>query len=173
MKKIITPSKICIVCKKSYTRKPRYKVQQFLKSLYCSNYCRHKGSYEVTSGEKSHFWKGGKPKCLDCGIQLVSYKNKRCRRCWDKFNIGKNNANFNNLKKNVGYKGIHLWIKDRLGSPIKCFHCGFESTNGRKIHWANKSHKYIRDFSDWFPLCVSCHRKYDHPEWNVKEKQVL
>jgi 5-methylcytosine-specific restriction endonuclease McrA len=33
------------------------------------------------SGEKNPSWKGGKPKCLDCGIRLSAYKTKRCRSC--------------------------------------------------------------------------------------------
>lgn len=36
---------------------------------------------------------------------------------------------------NIGYRGIH--------------------------HWANKSHKYKRELTDWISLCVKCHKKYD------------
>jgi DNA-directed RNA polymerase subunit RPC12/RpoP len=34
-------------------------------------------------GINSHSWKGGKPKCVDCGVQLSSYNKKhiRCRSC--------------------------------------------------------------------------------------------
>lgn len=30
------------------------------------------------SGENSKSWKGGKPKCLDCNIELSNYRAKRC-----------------------------------------------------------------------------------------------
>ncbi len=32
-------------------------------------------------GEDSPLWKGGKPKCLDCGKELCNYGIKRCRPC--------------------------------------------------------------------------------------------
>jgi len=34
---------------------------------------------EIT-GEKHKNWKGGKPKCIDCGIKIF-YTSKRCRKC--------------------------------------------------------------------------------------------
>ncbi len=37
-----------------------------------------------TSGENSHNWKGGKPKCIDCGKELGDYKSKRCPSCQGK-----------------------------------------------------------------------------------------
>lgn len=30
-------------------------------------------------GENSYLWKGGMPKCVDCGTQLASYKSKYCK----------------------------------------------------------------------------------------------
>ena len=43
----------------------------------------HKRNIKIHSatGEKSKMWKGGIPKCLDCGIKLGSYKAKRCIYC--------------------------------------------------------------------------------------------
>lgn len=65
---------------------------------------------------------------------------------------------------NPSYSAIHTWIKRTLGSPTQCEHCGNEFVSNRKIHWANKSGKYLRDISDWFRLCVKCHFIYDkHP----------
>ncbi len=29
------------------------------------------------------------------------------------------------------------------------------------IQWANKSHTYKRELTDWFALCGTCHKKYD------------
>src|SRR3990167_7914075 len=43
-----------------------------------------KKSPELT-GKKPYNWKGGKPKCLKCGIQLAWYSSKRwCRNCYHK-----------------------------------------------------------------------------------------
>ena len=33
------------------------------------------------SGENHPHWKGGKPKCVDCGKSLSNYSNKRCSKC--------------------------------------------------------------------------------------------
>ena len=62
--------------------------------------------------------------------------------------------------KNVGYRALHHWIRNHLGNPRKCEHCG--TIKAKKFEWANKSHKYQRDLSDWLRLCTSCHKKYDY-----------
>lgn len=33
------------------------------------------------SGDKHGNWQGGKPKCIDCGKQLVNYDSTRCHSC--------------------------------------------------------------------------------------------
>ncbi|MCR4307119.1 MAG: NUMOD3 domain-containing DNA-binding protein [Candidatus Berkelbacteria bacterium] len=66
---------------------------------------------------------------------------------------------------NVGYYGLHKWVRRWKGVPQMCEFCGVEGRkNGRNwsIHWANKSGKYIRDLFDWIALCVRCHSQYDH-----------
>ncbi len=40
-----------------------------------------RGIYKHTKGSKNHNWKGGKPKCVDCGKALGSYASKRCQKC--------------------------------------------------------------------------------------------
>lgn len=59
----------------------------------------------------------------------------------------------------VSYFGLHAWVKRRLGAPAKCDQCG--STKITRYEWANKSHEYKRDLTDWLRLCRSCHNKYD------------
>ena len=61
----------------------------------------------------------------------------------------------------VSYSGSHHWVKKWRGSPTKCEHCGRDGLTSRKIQWANKSHKYLRDLNDWIRLCVPCHWVYD------------
>jgi hypothetical protein len=58
----------------------------------------------------------------------------------------------------VGYSSLHKWVRKHNGSPSVCEHCG--KTEGR-IEWANKSHEYKRDLSDWIALCKKCHVYYD------------
>ena len=43
---------------------------------------------KLRTGTKAANWKGGKPKCLDCGKQLSNYGIKRCVAC---AKLGKNN----------------------------------------------------------------------------------
>lgn len=61
----------------------------------------------------------------------------------------------------VGYDHLHDWVIANLGRPTVCEWCG--STEGR-IEWANKSHQYLRDLTDWLPLCRFCHREHDSGE---------
>ncbi len=61
----------------------------------------------------------------------------------------------------VGYGGLHVWVRKQLGKPDTCVNCNKSGLSGRKIHWANKSHQYKRDLTDWLRLCVSCHKAYD------------
>jgi 5-methylcytosine-specific restriction endonuclease McrA len=32
-------------------------------------------------GHRNGMWKGGRPKCIDCGVELASYVAKRCPKC--------------------------------------------------------------------------------------------
>lgn len=72
---------------------------------------------------------------------------------------GENNSNWKG--DNVGYRGLHSWIRSKLGSPLVCEICGV-SAHERKLSWANKNHSYKRNLKDWQGLCRSCHRKYDY-----------
>jgi len=47
-----------------------------------------KNNHADCSGEMGSNWKGGKPKCIDCGKTLIHYGAKRCRNCSQ---IGNNN----------------------------------------------------------------------------------
>lgn len=61
----------------------------------------------------------------------------------------------------VGYRALHVWVVKMLGQPKKCEHCLKTDLKFRQYHWANKSHKYKRDLTDWIRLCAKCHKKYD------------
>jgi len=65
---------------------------------------------------------------------------------------------------NVGYDGLHTWVRKTLGKPIKCSLCGVEN---KRIEWANISGEYKRDINDWKQLCCKCHSKID----GVSERQ--
>lgn len=61
----------------------------------------------------------------------------------------------------ASYTSIHSWVRRHLGTPDKCEHCLKIIQNKKGINWANKSHEYKRELTDWIRLCVPCHRKYD------------
>lgn len=79
------------------------------------------------------------------------------------FNLGKphmTNEKHPNWKGDiVGTSALHAWVARKLGKPQKCELCG--TTEKRYYDWANKSHRYERNLSDWMRLCRPCHRKYD------------
>src|SRR3990167_7792465 len=52
----------------------------------------------------------------------------------------------------VGYSGLHTWVKKHFGKADHCAHCGLDKIpkdKKRYFHWANKSHKYLRNLTDW------------------------
>lgn len=61
----------------------------------------------------------------------------------------------------VGYSGLHKWVASKLGKPNTCEFCLKNVSNPYRIHWANKSHRYKRDLTDWLRLCARCHIAYD------------
>jgi len=79
----------------------------------------------------------------------------------DKFNKsvrkGEDSPNWKGV--NVKYSALHIWVRKLLGTPKHCSYC--ESTSEKKYEWANKSHSYKRDLSDWIRLCTKCHIAYD------------
>jgi hypothetical protein len=68
----------------------------------------------------------------------------------------------------VGYAALHIWVARHKEKPKRCEHCGKDGLTGRKIQWANKSKKYLRDLSDWIPLCVKCHFLFDNYPYHAK-----
>jgi hypothetical protein len=95
-----------------------------------------------------------KPKCIECNSPLRSYKSLYCFSCT---RLGSRNPKW--IGDKVGYNALHAWVSRRLGKPNTCEKCGKKKLKGCKIHWANKSKKYLRELSDWIRLCRSCHKQ--------------
>lgn len=68
---------------------------------------------------------------------------------------------------NVGYRGIHYWVRREKGIPKKCSNCG----SIKNVQWANIDHQYKRDINDYIELCSSCHKKRDLALRSVKYKK--
>lgn len=69
--------------------------------------------------------------------------------------IGINNPSWKG--DDVGYWGVHYWIKKYKRKPKKCSHC----KKVKRLVLANKSGKYKRILSDWIYICYKCHMKFD------------
>lgn len=121
-----------------------------------------------------------KPKvCFFCKIVFVKYQNKKycsvaCatngRAGWRHSESSREQMSRIRLARfsgepipiqewdNVGYGGIHSWVRRALGKPKTCVFCGVESN---RLQWANKTGKYLREAGDWLRLCGKCHYWYD------------
>jgi len=134
----------CIVCGKTfYTYPSRVNGKNGHTSNYCSRKCysvdRNKAL--IKSGNNTRFKIGHIP------------SNNR------NMPTGKNHILWKG--DNVGYRGLHYWLRRIKGVPVKCESCGRISTKPRVIQWANIDGEYRRNPDDYIALCASCHKKYD------------
>lgn len=70
----------------------------------------------------------------------------------------------------VGYVGIHLWMRRKYGKATTCEREGCTRTY---VHWANISGFYKRERDDWMQLCAKHHLEYDgYRRWvgHIKNK---
>ena len=59
---------------------------------------------------------------------------------------------------NVGYCGIHDWLKTHYGLAKKCEQCGSK----KNVQWAKiKGVPYKRRRENFWQLCTKCHLDYD------------
>ncbi len=132
----------CIVCKKVfYTYPCRLNGDYGHLAKYCSKVCANKVSLKklIEVGKIHRFEKGHVsfsklyPEKLPSGISHWEWKGE-----------------------NVGYRGLHYWIRRQKGIPKICETCGEEAND-----WANIDHKYKRNINDYIALCKSCHKLYD------------
>jgi len=75
-------------------------------------------------------------------------------------------------KERPSYYSIHQWIKRKNGKATLCEMPGCKYPRlgdknkllkePKRYEWSCKNGKYRRRQSDWWQLCPSCHRKYDH-----------
>ena len=80
-----------------------------------------------------------------------------------KINQGTRNGNWN---ENVGYGGIHKWVRRNRPAPDHCEICGVKR---KRLDCANISGEYKRDLEDWIYLRRRCHMKTDDriKNWNI------
>jgi len=150
----------CKICNKKLSKS---------KYLYCKS-CRTKLQWKLgIRKRKEHNFSH----CIDCNKELKSYRKikPRCKKCWYKFNTGKNNKLFNSEKycKDCGIK-IYKYANGKR--CVKCnnkYHSGH--INGRWIdgrsfepyssEWTNELRKSIRKRDNYTcQLCGLKQNKY-------------
>ena len=128
----------------------------------------------------NHIRTGEKVPCTTCGkliyrkgYLLKKYKvffcsgdcNWKYKKTLDQsFQSGTNHPKWKGDK--AGYFVVHKWVRKNKGKAVVCSFCNSVKT----VEWANKSHKYKRELSDWISLCKKCHAKYDHEHWGEATK---
>ena len=95
-------SRVCKNCGRKFEiERWRLNDKNKRRGLFCSRKCKsnyHSGKKHWSfgkkrpeiSGKNSKTWKGGKPKCIECGKELSTYTAKRCSKCNRILNSGKN-----------------------------------------------------------------------------------
>ena len=124
---------------------------------------------------KKYYKENGKDLC-ECGNIKVK-ESKHCIKCAPKFFVmsdvarkrlsinRKNEGNVMWKGDNVGYKSLHIWIKDHKPKPKLCEDCKKVSP----YDLANISGEYKRDIKDFKWVCRSCHMKEDGRINNLKQ----
>lgn len=140
---------ICICGKEFETVESRISVG---KGKYCSKKCY----FSIGVSEKTR--------------KLMSEKAKgRRNSIGTEFKEGQNTG-LNNFKwkgDKVGYFSLHTWVQRQLGKAKECIEC----SSNKNVQWANKSHEYKRDITDWISLCKKCHCRYDKNHWGLATKK--
>lgn len=130
----------------------------------------------VAEGRHNNY-KGGQPNCLDCGIKLVSYTAKRCKKCRTKLDLSGENhwawrGGISSLNRRIRSSNDYLsWRKNVLQRDnYTCVLCGDRNFRGRGrtvVLQADhiKSFAYFPelrfDISNGRTLCIDCHRQTD------------
>lgn len=81
--------KECLVCSTVFKTKPSH----YERRKYCSYKCYDLARKETLRGGNNPCWRGGDPKCIDCGLEITKYRT-RCVGCYRDQNKGENHYNW-------------------------------------------------------------------------------
>jgi hypothetical protein len=130
-------------------------VNRYLSEIHQVNFCSWRCS---KIGNFNPAWKGGKPKCKNCGKLLSEMDATYCRSCH------KRDERNPHWKLHPGLTSIHKWVRLRKPKPKNCESCG----RNKPRDLANISQKYKRDINDFEWLCRSCHEYKDGRMFQLK-----
>lgn len=83
----------------------------------------------------------------------ISKAHKGMKKPWVKVGFDINSPRWKGNE--VGYSGLHKWVKRNNGSASLCVK---DVTHEGPYCWANITGEYRRDLSDWHELCYSCNK---------------
>lgn len=138
----------------------------------CSNAKSRRGSIcrkcyreKDKSGDKSHTWKGGLPKCKTCSTQCASYESEYCRPCHDKIS-GKDHWRFKHgLRRNLNSKEYRFWRSEVFKrDEFTCVMCNVKGgyLHAHHIfHWSDFANLRF-DIDNGLTMCIKCHYRIHH-----------
>ncbi len=148
-----------------------------------------KGIYKRLIGKKSNHWKGGKPKCIDCGKELSGYgefkknqrtgkyfkKQNRCRKCflkWQKLHpINKGKKFSEEVRKRMSKSKMgmltgdknpskRLDVRKKISKALKGRKCPW--MEGSRNHGWNNGSSFEPYSMDWTETLRRSIRERDH-----------
>lgn len=144
----VKKNKNCLVCFKSFPKNPKYSKIQWKKASFCSPLCQR----AFPDTDKTRFKKR----------QASLKRIKEYPHTLPNRPEGRPKSKPTGYAASViGYSSLHSWVRRKLGTPKYCAYCKNNSLKHRQYGWANISHAYKRELSDWIRLCKKCHHAYD------------
>ena len=123
----------------------------------------NKGLLGYRAKDKNNKWKGGKPKCIDCGCELGSYRAKRCVNCNKLWQRGANIYNYKGCEKqdrcDYNYKKWRMDVFKKDWFTCQNKECNYKGKYIEAHHIKNwKDNIELRyDVDNGITLCKKCH----------------
>lgn len=131
----------------------RMKISEALKGHKVSEETRRKiGLAQL--GELNHAF--GKPMSKEQKMKISKVTR-------GKINLYENNGMWKG--DNIGYSGLHKWVKRHFPKPDKCHLC----LKVPPKELANITGILNRDFKNWAWFCTKCHKSFD----NIQERNLM
>lgn len=122
---------------------------------------------KMPRGEMNPSWKGGKPKCLDCGKECSYASKGRCQVCANKF--------YHSKERNVNWRGgvTPEHERERKSAAYRRWHRAVLKRDNHQCVWCGSTEDlevdHIKPFA-FYPelrteitngrtLCLECHQK--------------